>query len=122
MDWQTIRRATGWVVLGVVCALLVYDAVVVLVWGGRTTVSAVIIDLSVVAPIVAHATGILAGHWFWPFDPEKPLGRLQALGILLSLFAVGWLLPEARTSLVCCAFLSGFVAGHAYWKQRRVAG
>lgn len=63
MEWV---RATNFVMLGAVTALLLYNVLAGVMGGGEATISARMQHLATRYPVIPLAVGMLVAHWFWP--------------------------------------------------------
>lgn len=65
MTTETARKVTAIVCVGVFIALNVYNVWIASQAPGAT-ISSVMVDTSLQAPLLPFVAGFICGHWFWP--------------------------------------------------------
>lgn len=73
-----IRELTGYVIVGFIVAIFIYDGYAYIQGGQDATISSVIItDWALNYPAFTFAMGFIMGHLFWPLSKKKgiPDGR-----------------------------------------------
>lgn len=64
---MTGRTLTRIVVIAAVAGLLIYDGIILMLYGFEATISEFIVTLSFSEPIVPFLAGVLCGHLFWSY-------------------------------------------------------
>lgn len=59
-------NTTQFFMLGLLVAILLFDAVTVLLWGSEYSISKNTYRLAVEWPIIPFLLGVVAGHVLWP--------------------------------------------------------
>lgn len=60
------RKATVWIIIGVVVALILWDIFVAVEPEDGDTISEVVLGWARRSPAIPFAVGFLCGHLFWP--------------------------------------------------------
>ena len=74
-----MKKITSLILVGVVGALIIYDAFVCVKYGTEASISSVVINFAYKMPFFVFLTGIICGHLFWRMRSNKDTKKIDVL-------------------------------------------
>jgi hypothetical protein len=126
VDEKTARKTTEILIWSTIVVWIVWDVIVMVLWGAYPTESRTIADWSTRVGTMPLAWGVLGGHFFWNVPAGTTLWKYRhwvivGVGALMmgtdtAMYFTGTVYPLGATAALPVA---GFPIGHWFWPQHR---